>query len=133
MPKLTKEKTYTIGVRVSGELKEELLAAGHRFSSQSDTEVLMHGYQEWGEKVLDRLRGMFAFVIWDTAKKELFGARDMFGIKPFYYTQIGGELLYASEIKSLLEYPEYHREVNLQALEQYLSFEYSVLPETFFR
>ncbi len=115
------------------ELKEELQAAGHHFSNQSDTEVLLHGYQEWGEKILDRLRGMFAFVIWDIPKKELFGARDMFGIKPFYYTQIGGNLLYGSEIKSMLEYPGYHREVNLQALEQYLSFEYSVLPETFFK
>lgn len=115
------------------ELKEELLAAGHHFSNQSDTEVLLHGYQEWGEKILDRLRGMFAFVIWDIPKKELFGARDMFGIKPLYYTQIDGNLLYGSEIKSMLEYPGYHREVNLQALEQYLSFEYSVLPETFFK
>ena len=115
------------------ELREELLAAGHTFANQSDTEVLLHGYEEWGEKLLDRLRGMFAFVIWDNRKKELFGARDMFGIKPFYYAQIGGEFLYGSEIKSLLEYPGYTRKVNPQALEEYLSFEYSVLPETFFK
>ena len=114
-------------------LKEQLLAAGHRFTSTSDTEVLIHGYEEWGIKMLDMLRGMFAFVLWDAHKKELFAARDMFGIKPLYYTILNGQLVFASEIKSILEYPEYHREVNLQALEQYLSFEYSVLPETFFK
>ena len=84
-------------------------------------------------KILDRLRGMFAFVIWDTRKKELFGARDMFGIKPFYYAQAGGSFIYGSEIKSILEYPGYEREVNLEALEQYMSFQYSVLLETFFK
>ena len=115
------------------ELREELLEAGHTFANQSDTEVLLHGYEEWGEKLLDRLRGMFAFVIWDNRKKELFGARDMFGIKPFYYAQTGGQFLYGSEIKSLLEYPGYRRKVNTEALEEYLSFEYSVLPETFFK
>lgn len=115
------------------ELKDELLPLGHEFRSASDTEVLIHGYEEWGVKLLDRLRGMFAFVIWDNETGELFAARDMFGIKPLYYTIIDGQLVFASEIKSILEYPLYHREVNLQALEQYLSFEYSVLPETFFK
>ncbi len=115
------------------ELREELLAAGHVFANRSDTEVLLHGYEEWGEKMLDRLRGMFAFVIWDRDKEELFGARDMFGIKPFYYAQPDGEFLYGSEIKSILEHPACGREVELRALEQYLSFEYSVLPETFFK
>lgn len=115
------------------ELKEQLLKAGHKFNGSSDTEVLIHGYEEWGVKMLDMLRGMFAFVIWDSNKKELFVARDMFGIKPLYYTEIDGQLIFASEIKSILEYPKYHKEVNLEALEQYLSFEYSVLPETFFK
>lgn len=115
------------------ELREELLAKGHCFANKADTEVLLHGYEEWGEQLLDRLRGMFAFVIWDIRKKELFAARDMFGIKPFYYARISGELVYGSEIKSILEYPGYRREVNTEALEQYLSFEYSVLPETFFK
>ncbi|MDO4621763.1 MAG: asparagine synthase (glutamine-hydrolyzing) [Eubacteriales bacterium] len=115
------------------ELREELEAAGHVFSNHADTEVLVHGYEEWGARLLDRLRGMFAFLIWDTQKEELFAARDMFGIKPFYYGQIDGQLVYASEIKSILEYPLYHKEVNTEALEQYLSFEYSVLPETFFK
>ncbi len=114
------------------ELRKELIDKGHVFSNNADTEVLLHGYEEWGEGLLDRLRGMFAFVIWDIDKKELFGARDMFGIKPFYYAMIDNEFVYGSEIKSILEYPGYHREVSLAALEQYLSFEYSVLPETFF-
>ena len=115
------------------ELREELKGRGHSFRTRSDTEVLLHGYSEYGVKILDRLRGMFAFVIWDTRKKELFGARDMFGIKPFYYVQAGGSFIYGSEIKSILEYPGYEREVNLEALEQYMSFQYSVLPETFFK
>ena len=115
------------------ELREELKGRGHSFRTRSDTEVLLHGYSEYGVKILDRLRGMFAFVIWDTRKKELFGARDMFGIKPFYYAQAGGSFIYGSEIKSILEYPGYEREVNLEALEQYMSFQYSVLPETFFK
>ena len=115
------------------ELREELKGRGHSFRTRSDTEVLLHGYSEYGVKILDRLRGMFAFVIWDTRKKELFGARDMFGIKPFYYAQAEGSFIYGSEIKSILEYPGYEREVNLEALEQYMSFQYSVLPETFFK
>ena len=115
------------------ELREELKGRGHSFRTRSDTEVLLHGYSEYGVKILDRLRGMFAFVIWDTRKKELFGARDMFGIKPFYYAKAGGSFIYGSEIKSILEYPGYEREVNLEALEQYMSFQYSVLPETFFK
>ena len=115
------------------ELREVLRIKGHTFRTNSDTEVLLHGYSEYGAGILDRLRGMFAFVIWDTQKKELFAARDMFGIKPFYYAEVGDSFVYGSEIKSILEYPGYHREVNLQALEQYMSFQYSVLPETFFR
>ncbi len=115
------------------ELREDLKIKGHTFLTNSDTEVLLHGYTEYGPRILDRLRGMFAFVIWDARKKELFGARDMFGIKPFYYAEIEGNFVYGSEIKSILEYPGYDRQVNLQALEQYMSFQYSVLPETFFR
>jgi len=115
------------------ELREELRVKGHTFRTNSDTEVLLHGYSEYGPKVLDRLRGMFAFVIWDTKKKELFGARDMFGIKPFYYADVDGNFVYGSEIKSILEYPGYVRQVNTEALEEYMSFQYSVLPETFFK
>lgn len=114
------------------ELREELIAAGHIFNNNSDTEILIHGYEEFGEDLPRRLRGMFAFVIWDSKTKTLFAARDFFGIKPFYYTQIDGELIFASEIKSILEYPKYKKEVNREALENYLTFQYSVLKETFF-
>ena len=115
------------------ELREELIGLGHEFNSSCDTEVLLHGYESWGSSLLDRLRGMFAFVLYNEKSGELFMARDMFGIKPLYYMEIDHNLVFASEIKSLLEYPAYQREVNLEALEQYLSFEYSVLPETFFK
>ena len=114
------------------ELREVLKIKGHTFRTNSDTEVLLKGYSEYGTGVLDRLRGMFAFVIWDAQKQELFAARDMFGIKPFYYAEINGNFVYGSEIKSILEYPQYRKKVNVQALEQYMSFQYSVLPETFF-
>ena len=70
------------------EIREKLVAAGHIFKTKTDSEVLIHGYEEYGEKLLDKLRGMFAFVIWDKNKKELFGARDFFGIKPLYYAQM---------------------------------------------
>ena len=101
--------------------------------SHADTEVLLHGYEEYGEDLLPKLRGMFAFVIWDSKTKTLFGARDFFGIKPFYYSIQNGNLVYGSEIKSILEYPGFKREVNKEALENYLTFQYSVLPETFFK
>lgn len=114
-------------------LKKALKQKGHQFRSDSDSEVLIHGYEEEGKKFLDKLRGMFSFAIWDEKKKTLFAARDYFGIKPFFYTVIGNTLVFASEIKSILEFPGYHREVNEEALEQYLSFQYSVLPETFFK
>ena len=115
------------------ELREELIAKGHVMGSHADTEVLIHGYEEYGEALLPKLRGMFAFVIWDSKKQLLFGARDFFGIKPFYYSLVDGEMVYGSEIKSLLEYPGIQREVNKESLENYLTFQYSVLPETFFK
>ncbi|MBR6280886.1 MAG: asparagine synthase (glutamine-hydrolyzing), partial [Lachnospiraceae bacterium] len=115
------------------ELREDLEAKGHIFANNADTEVLLHGYEEYGTEMVKMLRGMFAFVIWDLKTKTMFGARDYFGIKPFYYTQINGNLVYGSEIKSILEYPEYKKEVNPEALENYLTFQYSVLPETFFK
>ena len=115
------------------ELREDLIAKGHVMGSHADTEVLLHGYEEYGEDLLPKLRGMFAFVIWDSKTKTLFGARDFFGIKPFYYSIQNGNLVYGSEIKSILEYPSFKREVNKEALENYLTFQYSVLPETFFK
>ena len=115
------------------EIREELIAKGHVMGSGADTEVLIHGYEEWGEEILQKLRGMFAFVIWDKKNETLFGARDFFGIKPFYYTIANGNFIYGSEIKSILEHPDVKKEVNPVALENYLTFQYSVLEETFFK
>lgn len=114
-------------------LREELKAKGHVFRNNSDTEVLVHGYEEWGTELPKHCRGMFAFMIYDRNKDLAFGARDYFGIKPFYYGVIDGNLVFGSEIKSILEYPGYVKKVNTEALEQYLTFQYSVLPETFFK
>ncbi len=115
------------------ELRKELKEKGHIFANNSDTEVLIHAYEEYGEDMLNKLRGMFAFVIWDSEKETLFGARDFFGIKPFYYAIVDGNLVYGSEIKSILEYPGYKKQLNETALENYLTFQYSVLDETFFK
>ena len=114
-------------------LRDMLVRKGHAFQSDSDSEVLLHGYEEYQRGILEKLRGMFSFAIWDDKRKTLFAARDYFGIKPFYYTIADGVLVFASEIKSILEYPGYQKKVNEEALEQYLSFQYSVLPETFFK
>lgn len=115
------------------EIREKLVQAGHRFSTNTDTEVLIHGYEEYGEKLLDMLRGMFAFVIWNKKKKELFGARDFFGIKPLYYAVMNGTFMFGSEIKSFLEHPDFRKELNTDALENYLTFQYSPAAETFFK
>ncbi|EET60975.1 asparagine synthase (glutamine-hydrolyzing) [Marvinbryantia formatexigens DSM 14469] len=117
----------------SPELRERFQAKGHVFANRSDSETLIHGYEEYGEKLVHELRGMFGFAIWDNRKKRLFLARDFFGIKPVYYAVINNNLVFGSEIKSILEFPGYKKEVNMEALEQYLSFQYSSLPETFFK
>lgn len=114
-------------------LREELIKAGHIFTTRSDSEVLLHGYEQWGPDLLPRLRGMFAFVVWDKEKKELFGARDFFGIKPLYYAQMGGAFLFGSEIKAFLAHPLFQKELNTTALENYLTFQYSPTTETFFK
>lgn len=115
-------------------LRAELLEKGHIFVTESDSEVLLHGFEEWGEELLPRLRGMFGFAIWSTEKKELFLARDPFGIKPMHYTRLAdGRLVYGSEIKSILTHPDVKKEFNPAALDGYLSFQYSVPDETFFR
>lgn len=115
------------------EIKAELIEKGYKFNNNSDTETLIHGYEEYGTELVNHLRGMYAFMIWDKKKKIAFGARDHFGIKPFYYALIDGTLVFASEIKSILEYPGYKKEINRAALQAYLTFQYSVLPETFFK
>ncbi len=114
-------------------IKEELLRRGHIFKTHADSEVLLHSYEEYGTHMLTHLRGMFAFAIWDEKKQTLFLARDFFGIKPLYYTYIHGDLLFGSEIKSILAHPSYQKELNVDALQSYLTFQYSPLPETFFK
>ncbi|WP_417351371.1 asparagine synthase (glutamine-hydrolyzing) [Gordonibacter pamelaeae] len=119
------------------DLRAELETQGWAFETSSDTEVLLAGYLAWGEDVLDKLRGMFAFAIWNRKSRELFCARDFFGIKPLYYTvqdgAAGPQFIFASEIKCILEHPAYERALNEEALEQYLCFQFSALDETFFK
>ena len=119
------------------DLRDELAADGWTFKTESDTETLLVSYLAWGKLLLDKVRGMFAFAIWDKQRGELFCARDFFGIKPFYYTvqngEAGPQFIFASEIKCILEHPAYERELNEEALEQYLCFQFSALPETFFK
>ena len=115
-------------------LRTELQAAGHTFATDhSDTEVLLHGYEEWGREMVTRLRGMFAFAIWDKAEGKLFCARDHFGIKPFYYYHKDDSFMFGSEIKSFLENPEFDKRFNPAQLQLYLSFQYSPGEDAFFQ
>lgn len=114
------------------ELRRQLIAAGHAFSTQGDAEVVLHGFEQWGEGVLDRLRGMFAFALYDTATGELFCARDTFGIKPLYYAVEGGRILFGSEIKGLLAHPHARRSLNERWLAHWLCMEYLPDEETLF-
>lgn len=115
------------------ELREELIKLGHTFKTNGDGEVLIHGYEEYGTKVVNHLRGMFSFVIFDKNKNQLFGARDMFGIKPLYYAIMEDSFLFGSEIKAFLHHPRFKKELNEKILAHYLSFQYSPLQETFFK
>lgn len=115
------------------ELREELIQAGHTFVSNTDSETLIHGYEQWGEELVYRLRGMYAFAIWDQKAKRLFSARDIFGIKPLYYAQMNGTLMFGSEIKSFLEHPKFDKVFNEDALGNYLSFQFVPTNETFFK
>lgn len=117
------------------DLRKDLESRGHTFHCGADTEVLIHGYEEYGTDLIQMLRGMYAFVIWDAKAKRMFGARDIFGIKPFYYYPIpGGEgLLFGSEIKSFLDHPKFVKAVNEDALRPYLTLQYSATDETFFK
>lgn len=115
------------------EIKEELVKKGYKFCTKTDTEVILHGYEEYKEEVLSKLRGMFAFVIYDIKNKEVFGARDYFGIKPLYYGKFGDTFMFGSEIKSFLVHPDFNKELNKEALKPYLTFQYSCLNETFFK
>ena len=115
------------------ELTAELTALGHTFATRTDPEVLLHGWEQWGRELLPRLRGMFAFALWDRRAQVLFCARDMFGIKPLYYCRCAdGTLLFASEIKAFLDHPSFEKQLNTAQLPLYLSCQYSPGRDTFF-
>src|ERR1041385_6785349 len=115
------------------DLTAELIQLGHQFRSRSDTEAIVHAYEQYGDACVDHLRGMFAFAIWDRRRKRLLVARDRLGIKPLYFYQCDGFLAFASEIKSLLQIPAVSRVVNLDALESYLTLRYVPGPQTMFK
>jgi asparagine synthase (glutamine-hydrolysing) len=110
------------------ELRDLLVAAGHTFNTQSDTEVLVHGYEEWGEELVERLNGMFAFAVFDTRRRSVLLARDRMGIKPLHYAIDGKRLVFASELKALLRDPALRREIDPVALDQYLAYEFVPSP-----
>jgi asparagine synthase (glutamine-hydrolysing) len=126
----------TVSVVFNGEiynhpdLRQELTGVGRRFTSRSDTEVLLRAYEHWGEASVEHLNGMFAFAIWDRREAKMLLARDRVGIKPLYYTTRGGSLVFASELKSLLCVRTLKRDVDLSALDDYLRFDYVPTPRT---
>jgi len=128
----------TVWVILNGEiynfpaLRTDLERRGHRFATTSDTEVIVHGYEEWGDDCVTRLNGMFAFALYDQRAERLFLARDRFGKKPLHYTKVGDEFLFASEIKSLLVHPRVSRALDLPALSRYLAYEYVPSPHSIF-
>lgn len=111
-------------------LRKELIGRGHQFSTRTDTEVILHLFEDEGVECVNRLRGMFSFCIWDRKKKELFIARDRLGIKPLYYSHSNGRFIFASEIKAILGVTEENRELNIQSLDQYITLNYTIGPET---
>ncbi|HQR04147.1 MAG: asparagine synthase (glutamine-hydrolyzing) [Proteobacteria bacterium] len=113
------------------ELRTELEARGCRFATRSDTEVLLHGYRTWGEALLPRLDGMFAFVVWDSFERRLFAARDRLGIKPFMYGAVDGGLVFASTLAPFLALPGFPRRLEPRALRDYLAFQTTLAPQTF--
>jgi len=115
------------------EIQKKLIREGHRFRSQGDTETVLHAYEEYGERCVERFNGMFAFAVFDARKGELFLARDRLGIKPLYYTQVNNLFLFASEIKSLLEYQGLKREIDFKALDYYFTFRYTPEKDTLFK
>lgn len=111
-------------------LYNELVARGHRFQTRSDTEVIVHAWEEYGEACVEKLRGMFGFVIWDDRQKVLFGARDRLGIKPFYYYADESRIAFASELKSLLEVPGISADIDEAAIGEFLRRRYVIAPNT---
>ncbi len=135
-PMVTEDSQYALSYNGEiynfQELRAELESLGHVFSSGTDTEVVLKAYAEWGEKALDRFNGMFAFAIWDKSRQELFLARDRYGIKPLYYIFAGATFLFASEQKALLAYPSVERELDLEALLEYFTFQNIFTDKTLF-
>ena len=115
------------------ELRAQLESQGHRFRTSSDTEAIVHLYEQYGTDCVPRLRGMFSFAIWDDQRKRLFLARDRMGQKPLFYRHAGGRLFFASELKALLQIPDAPRELNLQAVDQYLTYQYVPHPHCILR
>lgn len=115
------------------ELREQLLLKGHKFYTRSDTEVLVHLYEDHGPDLVNWLRGMFAFAIWDRGRRRLLLARDRFGKKPLYYASINGDFFFASEAKAIVQYPEYIRRLNLNAIDYFLTYSYIPSPLTAFK
>jgi asparagine synthase (glutamine-hydrolysing) len=115
------------------EVRSDLEKRGHRFETKSDTEILPHLYEEYGEAMVEHINGMFAFALWDKRRKKLLIARDRFGEKPLYYGVFEGKLIFASEPKVLLEHPAFKAEINLEALRQYLSFDYVPAPLSIYK
>src|SRR5688572_21226144 len=114
-------------------LRSELEGSGHVFRTGTDTEVIVHAYEQWGTACVSRFRGMFAFALWDRPRRLLFLARDRVGKKPLFYTRVGGRFLFASELQGLLAGPDVPREAALAAIDAYLSLGYVPGPETAFR
>lgn len=115
------------------ELREELIGKGHIFKTHGDTETILHGYEEYGSGILNKMRGMFAFAIWDKKEEKIFAARDFFGIKPFYYATMNNRLFYGSEVKGLLPHPEFIKEFNEEKLPDYMTFGCIPGYDTFFK
>lgn len=125
--------TYNGEVYNYQDIRKDLLGKGHTFKTNTDSEVILHGYEEYGPEILQKLRGMYAFVIWDKKEQKLFGARDIFGIKPFYYYRKNGDFFFGSEIKSFLSHPRFEKAVNEERLPEYMCYEYIPDEETMFR
>jgi len=115
------------------EIRDQLLASGHKFRSKTDTEILVHGYEQWGLQMLRKLNGIFAFALWDSQRQILHLARDRYGVKPLYYYRKGQRVLFSSEIKSILCDPSVPRRVDPQALLSYVKFRYCPEPLTLFQ
>jgi asparagine synthase (glutamine-hydrolysing) len=115
------------------ELRAELEGLGCQFASRSDTEVIIHAYNEWGLDCVKKFNGMFAFALWDNSKKELYLVRDRYGIKPLYYAVLDGLIVFASEIKAILQYPDYRKRLNISALNEYFTFQNLFRYETMFQ